>query len=290
MYAILGATGRIGGAAIRDLRGRRLPVRAIVRDAAKANYLAQTGCDVTVADVQDADALGLALRGASDALVICPMNPKATDAPADHENKIEAICAALARVKPRSIVAVSDYGAHHATGTGVTLTFHRLEQRLKSLSIPCTFLRSAEHMQNWSRFIRTAASTGVLPTFYRPRTRLLPLVSAFDVGIIAAGLLARPVREIESARVLHVEGPRRYSINEIAKVLGIAVGRPVQAREVPPESWIPALVQGGVSESYARLVAGMYEAHNAGRIDVESESSEVRRGSTSLAEVFTTLA
>ncbi len=290
MYAILGATGKIGGTAVRDLRGRGFPVRAIVRDPAKANELAHNGSEIAVADVQDADALGVALRGASAVLVICPMNPKAADAPADHQSKIEAICTALAHVKPRSVVAISDYGAHHATGTGVTLTFHRLEQRLKSLPVSCTFLRSAEHMQNWSRFIKRAASTGVLPTFYRPGTRFLPLVSGLDVGIVAADLLAGPDQKTESVRVVHVEGPRRYSMDEIVKTMGIAVGRHVEAQELPPESWIPALVQGGLSDSYARLVAGMYEAHNAGRIDVESESSEVRRGTTSLVEVFTALA
>ena len=40
---------------------------------------------------------------------------------------------------------------------------------------------------------------------------------------------------------------------------------------------------------YAQLVAGMYEAHSAGRMDIESEFSEVRRGSSCLAEAFATL-
>jgi NAD(P)H dehydrogenase (quinone) len=63
----------------------------------------------------------------------------------------------------------------------------------------------------------------------------------------------------------------------------------VGGRELPPERWVSTLIQGGLSESYAHLVAGMYEAHNAGRIDIESEFSEVRRGSTSLAEAFAAL-
>jgi len=55
MYAILGATGRVGRAAALELRHRGLPVRAIVRDAMKAEYLEQNGCEVAVADVHDAD-------------------------------------------------------------------------------------------------------------------------------------------------------------------------------------------------------------------------------------------
>lgn len=139
MYAILGATGKVGGAAVRDLRHRGLTVRAIVRDARKAAHLAQSGCEIVVADVQDADGLKVALAEASEVLVICPMNPRAEDAPAEHASMIGAIGTALEHVKPRSIVAISDYDAHHRTGTGVTLTFHLLEQRLRSIPAPAHF-------------------------------------------------------------------------------------------------------------------------------------------------------
>jgi hypothetical protein len=48
-------------------------------------------------------------------------------------------------------------------------------------------------------------------------------------------------------------------------------------------------MQGRLSESYAQLVAETYSAHNAGLIDIESEFSEVRRGTTSLADVLSAL-
>lgn len=289
MFAILGATGKVGTAAVSALRRRGFPVRAIIRDARNIEQFAGNGCEVALADVHDADALKAALRGASEVLVICPMNPQAKDASADHASLIEAIGRALEDVKPRSIVAISDYGAHHQTGTGITLTFHRLEQRLRSIPTGCTFVRSAEHMQNWRRFVENAAKSGVLPTFYRPGTKLLPLVSAPDVGMVAAEVLASANRKREGAQVIHVEGPRRYSVDEVVKAIGIAVGRPVEGREAPAESWIATLMEGGLSESYARLVSAMYEAHNNGRIEIESDLSEVRRGSTTLAEVFASL-
>ena len=289
MYAILGATGKVGGAAVRYLRRRGLPVRAIVRKVPKAEDLAQNGCEIVVADVVDAEDLKSALRGASEVLVICPMNPRAANAREDHERKIGAICGAMEDVNPRLAVVISDYGAHHETGTGVTLTFHQLEQRLSSIPVSCTFLRSAEHMQNWSRFIKTAAKTGVLPTFYRPKTKLLPLVSAPDVGVAAAELLACAEGMTQGTQVVHVEGPRRYSVDEVIQTIGATVERGVEACELPRERWVSALVEGGLSESYARLVAEMYEAHNDGRIEVELDCGEVRRGRTSLAEAFASL-
>ena len=93
----------------------------------------------------------------------------------------------------------------------------------------------------------------------------------------------------EDVQIVHVEGPRRYTGDEVRETIVAVVGRPVDGRELPPERWVSALIQGGLSESYAQLVAGMYEAHNAGRIDFESGCSDVRRGSTSLAEAFASL-
>jgi NAD(P)H dehydrogenase (quinone) len=217
------------------------------------------------------------------------MNPKAKDAPAEHEVMIGAIGQALEHTGPRSIVAISDYGAHHRSGTGITLTFHRLEQRLRSIPARCKFLRSAEHMQNWSRFLKSAAESGLLPTFYRPNTKLVPIVSAPDVGVVAADLLGSPNRSGEDEQVVHVEGPQRYSVEEIRKTIEVVAGRPIEGRELPAEKWISTLIQSGLSQSYAQLVAEMYSAHNAGRIDIEGELSVVRRGTTPLADVFSSL-
>jgi uncharacterized protein YbjT (DUF2867 family) len=289
MYAILGAAGKTGGAATRNLRQRGLAVRAIIRDASKAASLAQSGCEIAVADIRNAEEVRIALAGASDVLVICPTNPKAEHPTAEHEVMIRAIGGALEHTRPRSVVAISDYGAHHSSGTGVTLTFHRLEEMLRSIPVRCTFLRSAEHMENWGRFLKSAAKSGLLPTFYRPNTKLLPIVSALDIGIVAADLLVRPDRRGEGPQVVHVEGPRRYSVEEVRETVQAVAGRLIEGRELPPENWVSALMESGLSEGYAQLVAETYSAHNAGRIDIESEFSEVRRGTTSLADVLSSL-
>ena len=86
-------------------------MRAIVRDASKASSLAQLGCEIAVADIRDAEDLRGALRGASDVLVICPMNPRAEDATAEHEVMISAIGEALEHSRLRSFEAAF-YSCH----------------------------------------------------------------------------------------------------------------------------------------------------------------------------------
>jgi NAD(P)H dehydrogenase (quinone) len=90
-------------------------------------------------------------------------------------------------------------------------------------------------------------------------------------------------------RIVHVEGPRRYSVLDAAATLSKIVGREIVPRAIPEADWLPALTRGGLSPSYANLICEMYVAHNAGRIDVEPGIGEVRFGKTELSEVFSQL-
>jgi uncharacterized protein YbjT (DUF2867 family) len=49
MYAITGIT-KVGGAVARSLLAQRLPVRAVLRDEAKAAEWRTRGCDVALAE------------------------------------------------------------------------------------------------------------------------------------------------------------------------------------------------------------------------------------------------
>ncbi|AVA19905.1 MULTISPECIES: NAD(P)H-binding protein [unclassified Rhizobium] len=287
MFVILGATGKIGRATIAELRRQGAPVRAVVRRQNSADDLSAMGCDVAIADIQDSAALSESMRGATAVQIICPTSVQADDAAAEMKNSIRTIVDALDRNRPSSVLAISDYGAHLASDTGITLIFHHLESELKKLPAALTFLRSAEHMQNWSRQIGRAIETGVLPSRHHPVTKLFPTVSAPDVGVIAGELLLSGTQAPLS--IIHAEGPDRYSVEDVARIAGELAGRKIIASEMPRLDWIPALVRGGISASYAELVAELYDAHNAGRIDAEPGVGDIRRGRTGLREVLTSM-
>jgi NAD(P)H dehydrogenase (quinone) len=283
MFSIIGATGRIGGAAARELRRRGRAVRAIVRDPGKAGALAEAGCEIAVADIADTEVLATALRGAEGVLAVVPLNPSRGDAAAETRGLIDSLARALEAARPPRTVAISDYGAQHAAGTGITVLFHDLEQRLGGLP-GIAFLRSAEHMENWGRSLRPAMATGVLASLHHPLDKRFPTVSAPDVGLIAADLLAAAEAP---PRLLHAEGPQRITSIDVAAALAGPLGRPVQAVALPRGQWEQALAAGGLNEGYVRLITDLYDAHNAGRIEVEG--GEVRRGTTPLAEVLAAL-
>ncbi|HEX3772680.1 MAG TPA: NAD(P)H-binding protein [Polyangiaceae bacterium] len=285
MIVILGATGKVGGTAARELRQRGREVRAVVRKPLRGAQLAELGCEIAVADVHDRSAVRRVLEGAESVLAICPLRATADDVLADAQDSIDSVGAAIDATRPEHVVAISDYAAEQPSGTGVTLALHRLEQRLRKTASPTTFIRSSEQMQNWMRQANVARSRGVLPSLHHPVSRPFPTVSGFDVGRKAAELLeGKP--PAGAPRIVHLEGPRRYSAEDIARVFAALFGREVSAQAVPRERWADALGAAGLGPSYAQLVMELQDAHNAGRVDVEAGVGEVARGTTTLEEAL----
>jgi NAD(P)H dehydrogenase (quinone) len=72
MYAITGITGKVGGEVARALLKAGLPVRAVVRDSRKGATWGDRGCDVSLADMNDAAALTDAFKSARAVFVLLP--------------------------------------------------------------------------------------------------------------------------------------------------------------------------------------------------------------------------
>ncbi|WP_250516987.1 NAD(P)H-binding protein [Caballeronia sp. INDeC2] len=281
MHVIFGAAGKAGHATAMALRRAAYPVRAVVRHAAQGDALAKIGCEIAIADLHDADALNRALDGAHAVQVLIPL-PRNDARPADTmRSTIDITARVLASHRDVHVVALSDYGAEVDAGTGITMLFHHFEAALRDVSTKLTLLRSAEHMQNWMRVLPVALSSGVLPSFHDPVDKRFPTISAADVGIVSARLLGETPR-VAGTRIVSVEGPARVSANDVAQSIANASGRRVEASALPRDQWASTLARGGLSDRHAQLVIELFDAHNAGRIDVEDGAGERAFGTTTL--------
>jgi NAD(P)H dehydrogenase (quinone) len=74
MYTITGVTGKAGGILARKLLEAGRPVRAVVRDAAKGQAWANKGCEVAIAEMEDAEALAQAFAGSEASSSCRPRN------------------------------------------------------------------------------------------------------------------------------------------------------------------------------------------------------------------------
>lgn len=290
MFTILGATGKVGFGAASALRRAGAPVRAVVRDRARAGKLADLGCEIAVADLKDAASLARVCAGAAAVQVICPANPLAADVTMDMRRTIDSVAEALRTARPNLVLAISDYGAERSAGNGITVLFHEMEQRLLQIQRRLILLRSAEHMQNWAHLIGVSAQTGVLPGLRQPLSRPFATVSAFDVGAIAAELLLSAAEDAVLPRVVHAEGPRRYAMADIALAIGTLVGRAVTATTLPRAQWDEALRGAGFSASYAALIAELCDDLNAALLDAAPDRDDIRYGRTEMIDALRPLA
>lgn len=285
MFAIVGAGGKVGYATSVALRKADVPVKAILRNGSQAMRLSEIGCEIALADLQDHIALASAIGEADTVQVIIPPSPHEDDTAEQMRKAIESIARALESVRPRRILAISDYGAHVDHDIGMPTMCRTFEERLSTLNGHKIFLRSAEHMQNWGRSIPLAAASGTLPSFLSPADKLVPMISAPDLGLIAADLLLRPIYK-DGIDVIHAEGPRRFSPNDVATAVGDLLGRSVKVEVVPRTQWKDIFEQS-MSPTLAELLIKANDAQNTGGlVDVEPGTTEVHYGSSGLVEAL----
>jgi uncharacterized protein YbjT (DUF2867 family) len=276
MYAITGITGKVGGALARSLLAEGQPVRAVLRDAAKANEWRDLGCDIALAEMEDAASLTSAFTGAAGVFILPP--PEFDPEPGFPEARrvIAAVTAALAKARPGKVVYLSTIGADAPHEN--LLTQHTLmEQSLREIGLPVTLLRPAWFMENALWDIPSARDEGVLRSFLQPADRPLPMVATQDVGWLAAALLQE---EWSGTRVVELEGPVRVSPNNIARAFTTALVRTVRVETVPRESWEHIFRTQGMRNPLPRM--RMLDGFNEGWIEFSDHGRSAVKGMTTL--------
>jgi NAD(P)H dehydrogenase (quinone) len=282
MFAITGITGNVGGELARTLLAARRPVRAVVRDARKGAEWAGYGCEVAIGDIEDVAALTAAFEGAEGVFVMVP--PRFDPEPGFPEARSTAatLKAALEAARPERVVYLSTIGAQ-AAQTNLLSQHTMIEEVLRELTMPTTFLRPGWFMENASWEVAPAKTTGVVPSFLQPLDKPVPMVSAVDIGHIGAGL----IQEMWSGhRIVELEGPRRVTPNEVAAGFAKLLGRPVRMEAVPRETWESLFRSQGVKNPAPRIQ--MLDGFNQGWIEFENTDG-VLKGKVEMEAVLKTL-
>jgi uncharacterized protein YbjT (DUF2867 family) len=202
MYAITGITGKVGGALARRLLSEKLPVRAVLRDEAKGAEWKGLGCEIALAEMDDAPSLALAFNGAKGVFILPPSEFDPQSGFPEAKRVIDAVSAALVEARPGKIVCLSTIGAD-ATQENLLPQHTLLERALGGIGLPVTFLRPGWFMENALWDVPSVRDNGVLRSFLRPADKAFAMVATQDVGRVAAALR----RETWSGtRVVELEG------------------------------------------------------------------------------------
>lgn len=276
MYAVMGITGKVGGAVALSLLEAGLPVRAIVRDAKKGEPWAARGCDVAIADIADSNALANAFEGTRGVFMMTP--PDFDPAPGFPQTQANCIAVkkALEMAKPPKLVFLSTVGAH-VSEPNLLNNSKMTEAMLRGVGTPVCLLRAAWFMENAAWDVESARR-GEIASFLQPLDHPIPMVATADIGENAAQLLRD---EWNNVRIVELEGPARYSANDIAAGFSAALGKPVKNTVVERDTWEALFRSQGMRNPLPRM--RMVDGFNEGWIDFEGGPEiEHRTGSVDL--------
>ncbi|WP_233888816.1 NmrA family NAD(P)-binding protein [Paraburkholderia flagellata] len=280
MYAITGITGKVGGAVARTLLAAGQPVRAVVRDAARARTWAERGCEVVTAGMDDAASLAAAFEGTQGVFILPPSDFDPSPGFPEARVVIDAVRAALESAAPEKVVCLSTIGAQ-ATETNLLTQRTLMEQALSTLPMPVTFLRPGWFMENAAWDVAPARDTGTIPSFLQPLDKPVPMVATADVGRVAAQLLLERWRGV---RVVELEGPRRVTPIDIAETFAGILGHAVRAEVVQRDTWEALFRSQGMKEPSPRM--RMLDGFNEGWITFEGEDADIVKGEVELETVL----
>jgi NAD(P)H dehydrogenase (quinone) len=281
MFAITGITGQVGGEVARNLLAARHSVRAVVRDVGKGKPWAVRGCDVVSADINDSVALTAAFKGVDGVFILVP--PNFDPSPDFCEARVLAstLGSALDSARPGKVIYLSTIGAQASRPN--LLTQHTIiEQALRKLSMPITFLRPGWFMENSSWDV-TPAQNGVIQSFLQPLDKPVPMIATADIGRSAAELLQETWN---GHRVVELEGPRRVTPKELAASFASLLGHAVKVKAVPRETWESLFKSQGMKNPEPRIQ--MLDGFNEGWIEFEGKES-ARKGKVAVETVLRAL-
>jgi uncharacterized protein YbjT (DUF2867 family) len=280
MYAITGITGKVGGALARTLLAAGQSVRAVVRNAEKGRSWAEKGCEVALAELEDAATLAAAFKEVDGVFVLPPSEFDPAPGFPEARAVINAVKTALEATRPRRVVCLSTIGAQ-ATKPNLLTQRTLMEQELRGLPIPVTFLRPAWFMENFAWDVASARDNGVIASFLKPVNKPVPMIATADVGRVAAELIRK---DWHGYRIVELEAAHRVTPNVAAATFARILGHPVRVEIVARETWGSLFKSQGMKNPMPRIQ--MLDGFNEGWIEFERGESCSMKGKVTLETVL----
>jgi uncharacterized protein YbjT (DUF2867 family) len=289
MYVITGATGNTGRVITEKLLAKGEKVRVIGRDAKRLERFTQKGAEAFVADETNRSALTKAFSGAKAVYALIPPNLAAPDVRAYQEQVSDDLAAAITKNGVKHAVALSSFGADKPDRTGPVLGLHTLEEKLNGIAgLNALYLRAGYFMENILSQVGVIQSFGVIAGPVRADLAL-PLIATRDIGNAAAEALLK--LDFNGKHTRELQGPRDVTYNDVAKIVGAAIGKPdLKYMQMPAAQLKPALTQMGMSSNMVDLLLEMAESLNSGHMKMLQPRSPANSTPTTfetfVAEVF----
>lgn len=253
MILVSGATGTNGSEIVRLLSESGVPVRALVRNKAKAEAITGLpGVEIVEGDFDKPETLEVALRGIEKAFMLPPFVNNMVEL---QHNFIEA--AKKSGVK--HIVKLSAFGADPNSPIMLGRWHGQSEKELESSGIAYTHLQPNGFLQNLLAFGSAIATQG---TFFQPAADAkISNVDARDIAAVAASILKENGHE---GKTYVITGPEALSFYEVADIFTKVLNKKVTYIDISPEEFKSSMLQWGQPEWLADALNELFGIYRAG--------------------------
>jgi uncharacterized protein YbjT (DUF2867 family) len=252
---LTGSLGHIGKPLTQELVQKGYSVTVISSNPEKQKDIEALGATAAIGNLQDVNFLTATFIGAEAAycMAVGYFNSN-LDSITYGEKLANNYVQAIQQSGIKRVVYLSSIGAHTDQGNGVLVFHYAVENILKKLpsDVGITFMRPVGFYHNLLGFINTIKTQGVIASNYGGDDKV-PWVSPIDIAAavveeITTPLVGRKVRYVASEEI---------TCNEIASILGAAIGKPdLKWIVIPDEQLLNGMIAAGMNP---RIAAGLVE-------------------------------
>ncbi len=249
LVLVIGATGNTGSGVVAGLLAKGVRVRALVRNAAKAEGLRSQGAELAVGDLDDAGSLAASIFDGVTDVYFCTWNgPTALD----HWKNFHAALKS-AGASPR-IVRLSAFGTPESR---IIQQIAAADEDLKESGLTWTILQPTFFMQNTMMTAQTVKEQGAV--YFDWGEGKAGTIDVRDIVDSAIGVLTATDGRFDGQAFV-LTGPQPIGFAEVAAAIGKAIGKDVKYVPVPHEAAKEAMIGMGVPEwivdGYVELSVG----------------------------------
>ena len=254
MILVTGATGLNGTALVRKLSAKGVPLRALVRNAAKAAEIAALpNVEIAIADMAKPETLPAALAGVDRSILNSSADPAMVEVQSN-------FIAAAAKAGVRHVVKLSGIMPELDSPFRFARMHGEIEKRLEASGMAFTHLRAGEFMPSYFRQVPMILAKGAL--FLPMENQRIASIDIGDLAEIAAIVLTKPGHE---GKIYPLTGPDALTMTEVAERLSAATGKTIKYINVPPEDVRKAQLAAGVPPYIADALAELFAERRKGK-------------------------
>lgn len=278
MFLITGATGQLGQFAIKHLL-KKVPASQIValaRNPEKAKDLSDLGIVVRKGDYTDKASLTAAFEGVKKVLLIS--SSEIGKRFEQHKNVIDA-----AKEANVELIAYTSLLRADTSPLGLAAEHIATEKYLKDSGVPHALLRHGWYTENYAASIPSAIANGAL----------YGAAGAGKISSAARNDYAEADIEVltsdnQAGKIYELGGDEAYTLADFAAELSKQTGKEIPYINLPEADYKGALLQAGLPEPVAELLANSDAGAKKGGLYDETKtlSKIIKRATTPLSEVI----